>query len=77
MASGQPVFVGNELKVDLEGIERYSDGADLREKVAAVLSDEIGRATMGRKAREVVLAKYSWDKIARDYVSGFEANIRR
>lgn len=75
MAAGRPVFVSKGLNVDLDGVERYSNGADLREKVVNVLEDSARRAELGRRAREVVLAEYSWDKIASDYVGGIETAL--
>lgn len=72
MSSGQSVFVDSSLKVDLEGVERYEGGEDLRRKVARILDDDAERVQMATAARETVLASYSWDKVAADYVDAFE-----
>ncbi len=72
MSSGQSVFVDSSLKVDLEGVERYDGGEDLRHKVARILDDDAERARMATAARETVLASYSWDKVAVDYADAFE-----
>lgn len=75
MSSGQPVFVDSSLKVDLDGIERYNDGDELRRKISRILDDEIERERMAAAARTTVLEKYSWDKVAFDYARAFEKLI--
>ena len=75
MSSGQPVFVDSSLKVDLDGIDRYSDGDELREKISRILDDETERERMAAVARATVLEKYSWDKVAFDYARAFEKLI--
>lgn len=72
MASGQPVFVDYSLKVDLDGVERYSDGDELRRKISRILDDEAERERIAAAARVTVLEKYSWDKVAVDYVRAFK-----
>lgn len=75
MSSGQPVFVDSSLKVDLDGVERYTDGDELREKISRILDDETERERMAAAARATVLERYSWDKVAVDYASAFEKLI--
>ena len=75
MSSGQPVFVDSALKVDLDGIERYNDGDELRRKISRILDDEPERERMAAAARATVLEKYSWDKVAADYARAFEKLI--
>lgn len=75
MSSGQPVFVDSSLKVDLDGIERYNDGDELRRKISRILDDETERERMAAAARATVLEKYSWDKVAFDYARAFEKLI--
>ena len=75
MASGQPVFVDSSLKVDLDGVERYSDGDELRRKISRILDDEAERERIAAAARATVLEKYSWDKVAVDYVRAFKKLI--
>lgn len=75
MSSGQPVFVDSSLKVDLDGVERYNDGDELRRKISRILDDEPERERMAAAARATVLEKYSWDKIAVDYARAFEKLI--
>ena len=75
MSSGQPVFVDSSLKVDLDGIERYNDGDELRRKISRILDDETERERMAAAARTTVLEKYSWDKVAFDYARAFEKLI--
>lgn len=75
MSSGQPVFVDSSLKVDVDGIERYNDGDELRRKISRILDDETERERMAVAARTTVLEKYSWDKVAFDYARAFEKLI--
>ena len=75
MSSGQPVFVDSSLKVDLDGVERYNDGDELRSKISRILDDESERERMAVAARATVLEKYSWDKVAVDYARAFEKLI--
>ncbi|VWL90144.1 Alpha-galactosylglucosyldiacylglycerol synthase [Collinsella aerofaciens] len=75
MSSGQPVFVDSALKVDLDGIERYNDGDELRRKISRILDDEPERERVAAAARATVLEKYSWDKVAFDYARAFEKLI--
>lgn len=75
MSSGQPVFVDSSLKLDLDGVERYNDGDELRSKISRILDDEPERERMAAAARATVLEKYSWDKVAFDYARAFEKLI--
>ena len=75
MASGLPVFVNDALKLDLDGIERYSNGDQLRGKVVEILNNEERRKQLSANARKAVLDGYSWDKVAADYVSVFANNV--
>lgn len=75
MSSGQSVLVDSSLSINLDGIERYKDGEDLRLKIANLLDDDAKRAQLGTIARETVLKNYSWDKVAADYAKSFEKLI--
>lgn len=76
MSSGQPVFVGEGLKVDLNGAVRYSGGDDLCREIARILDDEGERARMATDARAVVMADYSWDKVAADYAEVIKFEVK-
>lgn len=75
MSSGQPVFVDSSLKADLDGVQRYNDGDELRRKISRILDDEPERERIAAAARATVLENYSWDKVAVDYARAFEKLI--
>lgn len=76
MSAGMPVFVGEQLKVDLEGIVRYKDGDDLRRLIRLDVLDEAACAEIGTGARQIVLNAYSWDKVAANYAESFEDALK-
>lgn len=77
MSTGQPVFVDERLKLDLEGVERFSGGEQLRDMIRRDVLDEDRRRRLGSHARDVVVTQYSWDKVAADYAGALEDVLGR
>lgn len=68
---GIPEFVQDGLNGLL--LEEKADVAELAEKIDQLLTDESLRHRLGRQGRELILEKFTWDRIARQQEQVYEA----
>jgi starch synthase len=83
MASGTPVVcsrVGGLPEVVREGetglLVTPGDVAELRDRMATLLSDPARAERMGRRARELVLERFTWPACASRCLAAYEDVLR-
>lgn len=71
LSSGCPVLCSPSLCFDLAGAEKYTDAADLRDKVSRLITCEDYRKDVSNAGRNAVVERYSWNKVAADSIRAF------
>lgn len=79
MASGTPVVcsrVGGVPEIVEDGVNGFlvdaGDDAQLRDRLATLLADPALAERMGRRGRDMVLDRYTWDHCARRCLAAYE-----
>lgn len=82
MAAGCPVVVSPEVALAPE-IEKYGAGVvvdgevdGLRNALQQLLRDEARRHSMGKNGRQLILDRFTWDRVARQMVEAYEDILR-
>ena len=73
MAAGIPVLIDKNLKFEMaDKCLQYADALQFKKIVDEQILNAKEQAVLAEKARNTVLKAYSWEKIARDYLSFIE-----
>jgi len=82
MAAGRPVIVTPQVALAKE-IEEYSAGLVVEDRVEAIssgisqlLRDDARRHDMGRNGRQLILDRFTWDRVARQMLAIYEDVIK-
>lgn len=78
MAAGIPVIINSELKFRLAGsCLRYTDESEFVQLITKDILDREHRSKISEKIRELAVKKFSWRKIALDYLETWETTTNR
>lgn len=73
MSAGLPVVINESLRFSLEeDCLRYTDDARFGQLVKMKILDAAARERVSESSREAVVKKYSWDRIAQDYLDSWK-----
>lgn len=71
MSAGIPTITSGKLRLVLDNLIRCND----KEKLQNVLNEQIfskNRKQLSERSRQEIIGKYSWDKVADDYLNSWE-----
>lgn len=73
MSAGTPVIINKNLEFELsDECLKYSDDTTFLNSIRKNILDKNIQHQLSKKCRKAVLEKYSWDKVAAEYVNSWE-----
>lgn len=75
MSAGVPVFVNKQLRFALEDYCLRYDEKDFAKQIQLIM-DETEQKKWSKTCRDVIVAKYGWEKVAMDYEKVWESLLK-